>query len=160
MVRLAFAVAVPQPDLLPFLKSREGCVSYPVANGNTIWIRASASDTGGAFTLIEGNHIAGTGPPLHTHDAEDETFWIVDGAYTLQVGDEEYSATAGDIVFVPRLVPHRFRCRSDGRMFLLYTPGGFDGFFAERASGETAHGRSLRPDELDAIGRKYGMRIV
>ena len=51
-------------------------MSYAVANGNTIWVRASAADTGGAYTLIEGHHIAGTGTPLHTHDAEDETFWI------------------------------------------------------------------------------------
>jgi hypothetical protein len=45
-------------------------------------------------------------------------------------------------------------------MLLLYTPGGFEGFFAERASAESVRGRSLQPDELDAIGRKYGMRVV
>jgi quercetin dioxygenase-like cupin family protein len=146
--------------LLPFLKSRDACVSYPVANGNTIWVRASAADTGGAYTLMEAHQIAGTGPPLHTHDTEDETFWVVEGSYTIQAGDEEFSAVAGDMVFVPRLVPHRFQCRSDGRMVLLYTPGGFEGFFAERASAESIHDRSLRPAELDEIGRKYGMRVV
>jgi hypothetical protein len=46
------------------------------------------ADTGGAYTLIEGHHIAGMGPPLHTHDAEDETFWIVDGSYVIQADDE------------------------------------------------------------------------
>ena len=157
---LTFVVVAPETDLLPFLKGREGCVSYAVANGNTIWVRASAADTGGAYTLIEGQHIAGTGPPLHTHDAEDETFWIVGGSYAIQADDEEFSAAAGDVVFVPRLIRHRFQCRSDGRMFLLYTPGGFEGFFAERASAESARGRSLQPDEIDEIGRRYGMRVV
>ncbi|HEY6961126.1 MAG TPA: cupin domain-containing protein [Gaiellaceae bacterium] len=135
-------------------------MSYAVANGNTIWVRASAADTGGAYTLIEAQQIAGTGPPLHTHDAEDETFWVIEGTYTIWAGDEEFSAVAGDMVLVPRRVPHRFQCRRDGRMLLLYTPGGFEGFFAERASAESDRGRSLRPDELDAIGRRYGMRVV
>jgi len=159
-VRLAFIVVVPKTDLVPFLKSRDGCVSYAVANGNTIWVRASAADTGGAYTLVEGHHIAGTGPPLHTHDAEDETFWIVDGSYAVQADDEEFSAAAGDLVFVPRLVRHRFQCRSDGRMLLLYTPGGFEDYFAERATAESVRGRSLQPEEIDAIGRRYGMRVV
>jgi len=151
---------VSETDLVPFLRSREACVSYAVANGNTIWVRAGAAETAGAFTLIEGHHIAGTGPPLHTHDAEDETFWIVEGSYAFQLDDDEVSAGAGDMVFVPRLVRHRFRCRSDGRMLLLYTPGGFEGFFAERASAESVRGGSLQVDEIDAIGRKYGMRVV
>jgi quercetin dioxygenase-like cupin family protein len=151
---------VPKTDLLPSLKGRDDCVSYEVANGNTIWVRASAADTGGAYTLIEGRHIAGTGPPLHTHDAEDETFWVVDGSYAIWAGDDEFSAAEGDLVFVPRLVPHRFQCVNDGRMLLLYTPGGFERFLVERASAESARGGSLPPEELDAIGRKYGMRIV
>jgi hypothetical protein len=37
-------------------------------------------------------------------------------------------------------------------MLLLYTPGGFEGFFAERAAAESVRGGSLQPDELDAIG--------
>jgi hypothetical protein len=45
-------------------------------------------------------------------------------------------------------------------MLLLYTPGGFERFLVERASAESARGGSLPPEELDAIGRKYGMRIV
>jgi hypothetical protein len=45
-------------------------------------------------------------------------------------------------------------------MLLLYTPGGFEGFFADRFSEETSRGRSLEPGELDAIGRRYGMRVV
>jgi quercetin dioxygenase-like cupin family protein len=150
---------VPQAAL-PFLRSKDDAVSFPVANGNTIWIRAGAAVTGGVYTLIEGDHVAGTGSPLHTHEAEDETFCVLGGLYSFWIGDDVLSSSAGDIVFVPRLVPHRFRCETDGRMLLLYTPGGFEGFFADRASEETVRGRSLEPEELDAIGRRHGMRVV
>jgi hypothetical protein len=40
-------------------------VSYSVANGNTMRVRAGAADTGGLYTLLEADQIAGTGPPLH-----------------------------------------------------------------------------------------------
>jgi quercetin dioxygenase-like cupin family protein len=145
---------------LPFLRSKDDAVSFAVANGNTMRIRASAADTGGAYTLMEADQVAGTGPPLHAHETEDETFYVLSGSYSFWVGDDVLSGSAGDIVFVPRLVPHRFRCETDGRMLLLYTPGGFEGFFADRASAEAAHGRSLKPEELDAIGRRHGMRVV
>jgi mannose-6-phosphate isomerase-like protein (cupin superfamily) len=145
---------------LPFLRSRDNAVSFSLANGNTIWIRAGAGDTGGVYTLIEGDHVAGTGPALHTHETEDETFYVLGGSYSFWIGDDVLSGSAGDTVFVPRLVPHRFRCETDGRMLLLYTPGGFERFFADRVSEETVYGRSLEPEELDAIGRRHGMRVV
>lgn len=135
-------------------------MSFAAANGNTIWVRAGAADTGGVYTLIEGDHIAGTGPPLHTHQTEDETFYVLCGSYSFRIGDNVFSGSAGDVAFVPRLVPHRFECERDGRMLLLYTPGGFEGFFADRVSAETTRGGSLQPDQIDAIGRRYGMRVV
>jgi quercetin dioxygenase-like cupin family protein len=152
-------LVVPHPAL-PFLRSKDDAASFSVANGNTVWILAGAADTGGGYTLIEGDHLAGNGPPLHTHEAEDEMFYVLGGSYSFWVGQEVLSGSAGDIVFVPRLVPHRFRCETHGQMLLLYTPGAFEGFFADRASEETARGRSLEPEELDAIGRRHGMRVV
>jgi mannose-6-phosphate isomerase-like protein (cupin superfamily) len=151
---------VSQPVHPPFLRRKDDAVSFSVANGNTIWIHAGAAETGGVYTLIEGDHLAGTGPPLHIHETEDETFYVLCGSYSFWIGDDVFAGSAGDIAFVPRLVPHRFECESDGRMLLLYTPGGFEGFFADRASAERARGRSLEPEEIDAIGRRHGMRVV
>jgi mannose-6-phosphate isomerase-like protein (cupin superfamily) len=152
-------LVVPDPPL-PFLRSKEDAVSFSVANGNTIWIRAGAHDTGGGYTLMEARQVAGTGPPLHTHEAEDETFYVLGGSYSFWIGEDVLRGSAGDIFFVPRLVAHRFRCETAGHMLLLYTPGGFEAFFADRASEEKTHGRSLEPGELDAIGRRHGMRVV
>ena len=45
-------------------------------------------------------------------------------------------------------------------MLLLYTPGGLEDFFAERASAESVRLGSRQPDEIDAIGRRYGMRVL
>ena len=44
-------------------------------------------------------------------------------------------------------------------MLLLHSPGGFEGYFEERHHVEMQHGGGLRPDRIDSLGRKYGMRL-
>ena len=40
--------------------------------GDTVVMRPRASDTGGAYTMIEALHSTGNGPPPHLHKNEDE----------------------------------------------------------------------------------------
>lgn len=54
------------------------------AEGERIWflnnemrVVAPASATGGAFSLIESVVPAGSGPPLHIHDVDDESFYVL-----------------------------------------------------------------------------------
>lgn len=49
----------------------------------------------------------GNGPPLHFH-TYDEIFIIRQGRACFTVGDSEFIAEAGDIVFGPANVPHKF----------------------------------------------------
>jgi len=37
--------------------------------------------------------------------------------------------------------------------------GRFEGYFEERHHEEMQHGGGLRPDRIDSLGRKYGMRL-
>ena len=130
------------------------------ANGNAVEVKADAARTGGSFALIEGTHQPETGPPLHIHDDVDEALYVLEGEYTILAGDEVFKASEGDVVFLPRGLPHRFVCTSGGRMLLLYVPGGFEGYFAERAREEAASSGVLSASQLDAIGRRYGMRLA
>jgi mannose-6-phosphate isomerase-like protein (cupin superfamily) len=130
------------------------------ANGNVVEIKADAARTGGRLTVVEGTHRPATGPPLHVHDDVDEAFYLLEGEYSIEVGDEVFTATAGDLVFVPHGVAHRFESKEGGRMLLLYLPGGFDGYFEERERDEQRAGGRLSAEQLDAIGRRHGMRVV
>ena len=68
---------------------------------------------------------------------QDEIFYILEGDYIFQVGEEKFNAKSGDTVFAPRLTPHTFAQISDkGKMFYLFQPSGkMEDFF--RKAGES-----------------------
>ncbi len=95
--------------------------------GQLATVKATAADTGGAYTLVE----IAVGPdyatPLHVHHREDEGFWMLEGHATFEVGDKRFDAPAGTYLFGPRDVPHRWTAGPDGaRMLYLFAPGGFE----------------------------------
>ncbi len=59
------------------------------------------------FILVKTDE-AGYGPALHRHPYT-ETFVIRSGEARFTVGDEELVAVGGQILVVPKLVPHMFR---------------------------------------------------
>ena len=99
-------------------------------------IRASADTTAGAFSIIE--EIAPLDTRLHVHELEDELFVVLEGEHVFVVGDQEFDAAPGAVVFAPRRVPHAHRRRTPraGRFLTLCSPAGFEGFFRELDAAE------------------------
>src|SRR5918996_958698 len=65
--------------------------------------------------------------PIATAKDEGEAHWILDGDVTFEVGGKTIEASAGDFVFGPRDVPHRYTVGDAGsRMLFILTPGGFE----------------------------------
>src|SRR3954452_2596445 len=95
-----------------------------------------------ALSLIELAVPAGwDGPPLH-HHGFDETFYVLDGEVTFQLGDELVTRGPGELVFAPRDVVHTLANLSDGpaRYLLICTPGGFERRFEPDRAGSIAEG--------------------
>ena len=42
------------------------------------------------------------GPPLHLHHEQDDTFFVIEGTLTVQVGEELFELHAGDLVCAPK----------------------------------------------------------
>ncbi|HEY7603633.1 MAG TPA: cupin domain-containing protein [Gaiellaceae bacterium] len=122
----------------------------------TILVRASAEQTGGAFTLFE-EVPPMVDTPLHVHEHEDEVFYVLDGEHVFRVGDDEFRLGPGGIAFGPRNVPHAQRrvVPGEGRLLVLTVPGGFDGFFRRLAAAHEAG--SLGPDAYAEASEKYGL---
>lgn len=107
-------------------------------------IKAAAADTGGLVSIIEVTEPPGSAAPLHVHHREDEGFWLLDGSATFEVGETTIEAQAGDYLFGPRDIPHRYTVGSDGcRMLFIMPPGGFEEFVI--ATSEPAVRRTLPP---------------
>jgi quercetin dioxygenase-like cupin family protein len=88
-------------------------------------IKVSAKDTDGLLTVFEYQGNEKGGPPLHIHLHQDEIFFILEGQYLFQVGDEKHTLTVGDIIFLPRNVPHAFAQLTDtGKMLFFFQSSG------------------------------------
>ena len=76
-----------------------------------------------------------SGPPLHVHHREDETYYVLSGEFLLEVGGQKYSLPQSSTIFAPREIPHRWAnvATADAKLILVCTPGGFERFFDETA---------------------------
>jgi mannose-6-phosphate isomerase-like protein (cupin superfamily) len=124
-------------------------------SGAEFLVKASADTTGGAFTIIE--EIDPLDTPLHVHDREDELFYVVEGEHVFTVGEREFRAGPGGVVFAPRGVPHAHRrvVPRAGRMLTMTSPAGFEGFFRELAQAASAGGAG--PEDYARVSEKYGV---
>ena len=77
--------------------------------------KATAADTGGAYSLAIETTPPHSGLPLHVHHREDEAMYILEGEYEIQCGDRTIHAARGAFVFLPRGVPNRFENVTDAR---------------------------------------------
>jgi mannose-6-phosphate isomerase-like protein (cupin superfamily) len=130
-----------------------------VFGGITILVRTPSEATRGAFTLFEEvPPMADT--PLHVHDNEDELFYVLEGEHVFTVGEEDFPARPGGLVFAPRGVPHAQRrvVPGQGRLLVLTAPGGLEGFFRELAAAQEAG--TLGPDAYAAASQRYGITWV
>jgi len=65
--------------------------------------------TGGHFLFGEARMNPGDPcPGLHIHTHEYESFYVVDGVLTVEVGDQRFDMKDGDYAVLPPGVPHRF----------------------------------------------------
>lgn len=90
---------------------------------------ADGAETADTYSISEWWLEPGTpGPGVHSHDANDDIFYVLEGTVTFIAGDETIAATRGAFLRVPAGVKHDFRNDSDARAGLLniYIPGGFE----------------------------------
>jgi quercetin dioxygenase-like cupin family protein len=96
-------------------------------------------ETAGQIALVRNTVPAGwAGPPLH-HHAFDETFYVLDGELTFQLGDELVAAGPGALAFAAGDAVHTLANRGDApaSYLLLCTPAGFERYF-DRLAAEAA----------------------
>jgi quercetin dioxygenase-like cupin family protein len=96
------------------------------------------------------------GPPLHHHDF-DESFYVLDGELTFQLGETLRTGGPGDLVFAPRGAFHTLANLGEdpARYLLVCTPGQFTRYF-EHLNGT---GHASYPETI-VVGPTIGERIA
>lgn len=100
---------------------------------NILDIKISGNDTENDLAVFEQTGLSPNGgPPLHIHPNQDEWFYVIDGEYLFQVGEDKYKMKSGDTIFLPRKVQHAFiQLTEFGKMIVSYLPAGkMEEFFA------------------------------
>jgi quercetin dioxygenase-like cupin family protein len=120
--------------------------------GGGIWtMKASAAETGGAFTLFEDSMVRGKATPLHLHPNEDETFYVLEGELRVYIDGDEHAIGAQATAVFPRGVPHAFLVVSEtARVLCVQTPGTGEGFYREVSEPATDSDAS-RPSDFSRL---------
>jgi mannose-6-phosphate isomerase-like protein (cupin superfamily) len=73
------------------------------------------------------------GPGAHSHDANEELFYVVEGTMTFLVGDQHTEAEAGTFLRIPAGVTHDFenRTQEPACVYNVFIPGGFESHMPE-----------------------------
>jgi quercetin dioxygenase-like cupin family protein len=96
---------------------------YMNYQGGYFKVLISPEQTNGSLALLDMTLPKGVEPPMHLHTREDESFYVLEGAITFQIGEETIQASPGKAVFAPRQVPHGFTIQTESARFLtLITP--------------------------------------
>jgi quercetin dioxygenase-like cupin family protein len=125
--------------------------------GGPLRFLVRGEETDGRFTALENVIPPGQGPPLHLHDAEDESWYVLEGELEFQLGDDVHRTPVGSFVFVPRGTPHCFVNVGDApaRILVLFNPAGMERFFAAFATLDAPD-----PAAFARLGDPVGMRVL
>ncbi len=72
--------------------------------GHRYWLKAECE----SLFCFETLDPPGTFVPPHVHPTQDEFIYVLEGTFDLRLGDAERQARAGDLVRMPRGVPHAY----------------------------------------------------
>ena len=122
--------------------------------GDPFTYKVVDQDTNGAYSLVEVT-VAVHAPPTHTHNNEDEGFYVVEGELEVRVGDRTVRGTAGAFVFGPKGIAHSYSNVGAGpaKLLEIFSPAGFEHFFEEIAGLSDI-------DQINAIAQRYNVEIA
>lgn len=89
-----------------------------------------AAATEGRLAAVRSTMRGGAASPVHVHEREDETVFVLAGAAVVRAGDQRWELSSGDTAFLPRGLPHTYLFTSDTAALLtVCNPAGMEEFF-------------------------------
>jgi len=134
--------------------------------GDVYRFLATGDETDGRYAMFEAVVRPGGGPPPHIHSREEESFYVLEGEITFQVGEDRFVAKAGTFANMPVGSLHSFRNDTDktARMIISVAPAGLEKMFLE-VGQPVAFGQQAPPpsqaeiEKLLVVAPRYGIEI-
>jgi quercetin dioxygenase-like cupin family protein len=127
--------------------------------GDRMVIKAHGAATGGAYAVLEYTALPGHGAARHVHRNEEETFYILEGALTFQLDEQQVRAMPGQLVRIPRGMYHAFvNAEAEPlRALIFLTPAGLERYFEEMGALAQQYPAGPPAETALAIAAKYGV---
>lgn len=124
-------------------------------------VRARSEETGGAHTVIE--HVLPPGRiamPLHRHERETETTYVLEGTLHVQVGKRVFRAGPGACIVKPVGTFHTFWNEGDrpARFLEVISPGGLEAYYEELSSIVPDSG-TIEISRVLEVSRRHGIEV-
>ena len=119
--------------------------------------KLSTEDTEGGLFVVENTFHEKGGPARHLHHDQDEYFYVLEGEFQFEIGQDRLTLKPGDSVLGPRRVPHVWACTGDGRgrILVVFAPAGkMEAFFREITKA------NAMPPQDPALWQAHGMQLL
>jgi quercetin dioxygenase-like cupin family protein len=141
--------------------------------GDVYTFHITGAETDGKYAVLEITSPSGSSPPLHSHSKETEGFYVIDGEFLFQYGDDnnnKIAAKTGTFLHLKKNIPHTYKNvgNSTGRLLFTILPSGLENFFAE-VGIPIDNEEDFSPPSIDSIDimkivriadEKYGLKII
>lgn len=107
-------------------------------------VKAGEVQSGSGAAVLEYTTRKGEEPPDHTHETEDEMFYVLEGAVNFRCGERVFALQTGGFVFLPCGIEHGYTIQSNDtvRLLVITHPvrrglvDGWAGFVADLENGQ------------------------
>jgi quercetin dioxygenase-like cupin family protein len=135
--------------------------------GDVYRFLATGEETDGKYATFEAIVPPGSGPPPHIHSREEESFLVLEGEMTFQLGEDRIVAGEGTFLNMPVGSLHCFKNESNrtARLLISVAPAGLEKMFFEVGkpladAADTAPPPSQADiDKLLEAAPRYGVEI-
>jgi quercetin dioxygenase-like cupin family protein len=119
----------------------------------------------GAYSMVEWASEPGApGSSVHIHRKTDEAFYVLEGTFGFQVGEETVEGSAGSFVFAPKGTKHAFwnKGPTTARLLLTMSPPEFWRYLKELAEGlvEARDDAEAAMKLRKRLSEKYDVEVV
>ncbi len=148
-----------QPNVPPIVRVAAGEDLYGEYRGlgvSHIAFKVSVPDPDGLL-VVENTLYKKRGPARHLHYDQDEWFYVVEGEFIIEVGQERLRLSPGDSILVPRKVPHAWAYMGDtkGRLLIAFKPAGnMEAYYREAMKA------NAMPSQDPEFWRAYGIELL
>jgi quercetin dioxygenase-like cupin family protein len=127
-------------------------------------IKSSSRETLGSISQVMLFEKPGYSTTLQSNSRTDISFLVLEGVLTMRIRDQVVTYPANSFVSIPKGTPHAHANLTNKpvRVFMTFTPGGYEQFFIERANTTKTSkpGTPAYSQAMQALTAKYGITNI